>query len=108
MKKIWTFLGITLFLSIIFYVLILSRESLEGAGGLVFGIMWCPGIAAIATCLIYNGNIKDLGWKLGKAKYLLLAFLIPVAYSLVPYSLIWVSGLGNFVPENFEESWLSF
>ena len=108
MKKIWTFLLLTFLLSAVFYAMILSLESLQEADNLVFGLMWCPGISAIITVLIFDKNIRGLGWKLGKAKYLLLSFLIPISYALIPYSIVWVTGLGKFVPSNFEENILVF
>ncbi len=108
MKKIWTFIVLVFLLSSVFYWLILSKESLEEAGPLVLGIMWCPGIAAIITSLIYYKSIKGLGWKLGKVKYLLLSLLIPISYALLPYLIVWLTGLGKFNPSNFEENMLLF
>ena len=96
-KKIITYLVILLALSAIFYTLILSAGSLYVNGGIyVLGLMWCPGVAGMLTKLIYERSLRGLGWKLGKFKYLALAYLLPVGYCLVVYGLTWLSGLGGF------------
>ncbi len=96
-KKIITFLGITLALSLIFYVPIIRAGTLDIAGGLlVLGLMWSPGIAGMLTRLIYDRTLRGMGWKFGPFKYLLLAFLIPLFYCLVVYGLTWLTGLGGF------------
>ena len=57
--------------------------------------MWGPGIAAIATKLIHQKNIKDLGWRLGKSKFLVMAYFIPVILPLIAYGIVWLTGLGG-------------
>ena len=55
------------------------------------------------TQLIYQKNLKGLGWKWGKTKYQLMAYFLPILYALVAYSLIWLTGLGKFngfIPSN--------
>jgi uncharacterized protein len=95
-KKIYTFLLITLVLSSIFYAVIISSGSMHTGGGiLTLGLMWVPGISGMATQLIYEHTLRGMGWKLGKFKYLLLAYLIPLAYCLVVYGITWLSGLGK-------------
>jgi membrane protease YdiL (CAAX protease family) len=96
-KKIATFLGITLVISCIFYFLIISAGTLQAGGGLyVLLLMWTPGVAGIATQLIFEHSLKGLGWKPGKFKYLGLAYIVPVIYCLVVYGLTWFTGLGTF------------
>ena len=107
-KKIYTFLGLTLIFSTVFYYLILSKESLEDAGWLVFGLMWAPGISAIVTKLILDKTLLGLGWSIGKPKYLLISLAFPIVYSLIPYALVWATGLGGFNPTNFEEGFINF
>lgn len=69
-------------------------------GLLVMGLMWCPGVSAMITRLVYHRSLRGLGWKLGRAKWLLLAYLLPVAYAVVPYVITWMSGLGEFSTAN--------
>ena len=60
--------------------------------------MWVPGVSGIITQLIYERTLRGMGWKLGKAKYLLIAYFLPVLYCLVVYGITWISGLGG-VPD---------
>ncbi|BAP32693.1 uncharacterized protein CHSO_3656 [Chryseobacterium sp. StRB126] len=64
-------------------------------------VMWCPAIAALLTCRLRNIPISSLGWKWGETKYQLLAYGIPLLYSLVPYLIIWISGAGHFYHQEF-------
>lgn len=98
-KKIFTFLGLTAALSTVFYFLIIKAGSMEAYGGaFVMGLMWAPGISGMATQLIYERSLRGMGWKLGKFKYLLLAYLLPLVYCLVVYGITWLTGLGK-VPD---------
>lgn len=98
MKKIGLFLGLTLVLSGIFYYLILQESSMQASGGLfTLGLMWCPGISAIITQLIFEKNLRGLGWRMKTAwKQNLIAIILPVIYAGVAYGIIWISGLGGF------------
>ncbi|HWQ45662.1 MAG TPA: type II CAAX endopeptidase family protein [Longilinea sp.] len=96
-KKIFTFLSITLAGSFIFYYLIITNGSLQAYGGAyVLGLMWTPGIAGIITELLFEHNLKGMGWRFGKFKYLLWAYFIPFIYCLVVYGITWLTGLGTF------------
>lgn len=94
-KKILVFLFLTFSLSAIFYILIASAETKDGY---VFALMWCPGIAAVATQLYFHRSLRGLGWKPGNTKYLWMGYGLPVAYGLVLYGLVWLAGLGKFSP----------
>ena len=95
-KKILTFLGLTAALSSVFYFAIIRAGSLNVYGGLlVLGLMWVPGISGMATQLIFERTLRGMGWKPGKFKYLLLAYLLPLVYCLVVYGIVWLTGLGN-------------
>jgi len=62
---------------------------------IIFAHMWGPGIAAIATRLIHRRNLRNMGWGLGKLRYLLAAYCIPLILSFVAYGAVWGSGLGG-------------
>ncbi len=95
-KKIYTFLFLVLILSSIVYYFIFKSGSLHGFGGnLVLLLMWVPGVSGIITQLIFERTVRGMGWKLGKAKYLFLAYLLPLLYCLAVYSVTWISGLGS-------------
>jgi membrane protease YdiL (CAAX protease family) len=90
-----TYLACTFALSSIFYTLIIRAGHLSAGHGLyVFGLMWCPGVAAILTCLIRRRPIGSLGWK-WKWRYQAASYLIPIAYAGVTYALVWMTGLGG-------------
>ena len=96
-KKIFTYLAFLIAFSSIFYALILRAGTLAAAGGVyVFGLMWMPGFSAILTQLIFEHSLRGLGWKLGRFKYLLIGYCLPIFYGLVVYGITWASGLGSF------------
>ncbi|PKO16354.1 MAG: CPBP family intramembrane metalloprotease domain-containing protein [Chloroflexi bacterium HGW-Chloroflexi-10] len=109
-KKIITFLVLLLVLSSIFYVWIISAGGIQAYGGLlVLGIMWVPGVSGIITKLIYERSLRGMGWKPGKAKYLLLAYVIPLIYCLVVYGITWLTGLGKVPnPELMDQIMLAY
>jgi len=105
-KEIVTFLVITFGLSLVFYGLVISAGILAAAGSLtVLGLMWCPGIAALVTCLVYHRNVRGLGWGWGKTRYHALSFALPIVYSLVAYGMVWLSGLGRISERFFRIPW---
>ncbi len=101
LKRIITFLILTLLLSAIFWALIFQAGGTQAFGGAyTLGLMWCPGIAALVTTFVFQRNLRELGWSLGKLRYLLLAYALPLAYAGVPYILVWMVGLGQFTTQN--------
>lgn len=60
-------------------------------------LMWSPALAGIITLLIFDRSLRSVGWKPGKFKYLAAALLIPLAYWLIIYGLIWILGWGEFL-----------
>jgi len=104
-KRILTFLALTLAFSAIFYGLIIRAGTLSAGGGLyMLGLMWCPGLAAIITTLLFQRNLRGLGWRLGRPRYWLISYVLPFAYALPVYVLVWLTGLGEFntavIPES--------
>jgi membrane protease YdiL (CAAX protease family) len=99
-KRIITYLLIAFGLSFATYALIaLGRE--EGGGLGPFGILlqWAPAIGAFATLLIYQRNVRGLGFGPGRGRYLLLSYFLPLVVLLVTYAMIWLLGLGGFDTE---------
>jgi uncharacterized protein len=61
-------------------------------------LMWCPGVAALATCFICRIRLSSLGWRIGSAKYLAYAYLLPILYAAPVYALCWILIKGSYVP----------
>jgi membrane protease YdiL (CAAX protease family) len=95
--RIVTFLALTFGLSTIFYVLIITGG--EGIAPWLLPLMWCPAVSAILTKLIFDRNLKGLGWKPGPAKWLGLAYLLPILYGAVVYGITWLIGQGGFTTD---------
>ena len=95
-KRIVTYLVIVFGLSAIFYYLIIQNGGLDGGGEqYVIPLMWMPALAALITTFIYQRNIRGLGWGLGKPKYYLIAYLLPILYAGIAYGVVWLLGLGD-------------
>ena len=95
-RKIATFLVLTFAFSGVFYWLIISAGSLKANGGhYVHGLMWCPGAAALLTQLIYQHNIRGLGWRWGGMNYMVVCYSIPLLYALVAYGIVWTTGAAH-------------
>jgi len=108
-REVGTFLGLTFGLSAIFWALIISAGSLRVHGGTyVFALMWCPGVSALITRLIYQHNVRGEGWRLGQPRWLALAYVMPIVYATVVYGLVWLSGLGGVDLSRFKYSVVTF
>ena len=101
-KNIATYLALTLLFCLPVYYMCIRTGKL-GGGIISYAtiVMWCPAIAALLTCRLRNIPIFSLGWKWGETKYQLLAYGIPLLYSLVTYLIIWISGTGHFYNQEF-------
>jgi membrane protease YdiL (CAAX protease family) len=91
------YLALTAALSGIFWTLIIVSGHVGAGRGLyVAGLMWCPAVAAIATCYIRRLDFNALGLRWGGARYALLSYFTPLAYATIAYGLIWILGFGLF------------
>jgi membrane protease YdiL (CAAX protease family) len=101
-KKIALFYALTMLFSGVFDAFILFAGKMD-AGNLLYvtGGMWSPALAAFATKAIFRESIRDLPWKWGGARYVWLGYLIPIAYALPVYLVVWFCGLGAFAATDF-------
>lgn len=101
-KKIAVFYGLTLVFSNVFNFFELYAGKMD-AGNLLFvtGAMWSPGLAALLTKRLFGEPISELPWKWGGARYAWLAYLIPLAYALPVYLIVWLTPLGGFLERDF-------
>ena len=96
MKKIITYVILTFSLSSIGYYLIIHSKALGiNPFIIMFYLMWCPALSGIITSLVYEKNLSGLGWRLGRPRWLGLAYLLPVAYATLAYGIIWLFGFGG-------------
>jgi uncharacterized protein len=95
-QRIITYLIFVFAISSIFYGLISQNGGLYSVGRFyVIPLMWAPAIAALITTLIFQRNVRGLGWGLGKPIYYLIAFLLPIIYAGIAYGVVWLLGLGE-------------
>ena len=101
-KKIGVFYTLTLVFSGTFDAFVLHAGKMN-AGNLLYvtGAMWGPAFAAFATKAIFRESIRDLPWSWGGARYVWLGYLIPIAYALPVYLVVWFTGLGGFANTDF-------
>ncbi len=96
-RKVTIFLILTICFSALSYIPILRAGTVGVQGGLfVFTLMWSPGLAAILTQLIANRSLRGMGWRLGPARWLGIAYILPILYALPVYAFTWLTGLGIF------------
>lgn len=49
----------------------------------------------MVTCRLVGRNIRSLAWRWPKAKYIALAYFIPVTYATIAYGAVWGLRLGG-------------
>jgi uncharacterized protein len=91
-QDIWVFLALLALFSSVFYALVLLRSD-AGAQWSVYAaaFMWCPGLAAIVTCLVRDGTLRGLGWGWGRTRFYPIAYGLALAACLLPYVVVWVA-----------------
>jgi len=94
-KPLFTFLIIVSILSALIYLLAFGGNGENAQGGLAL-LQFSPAVAAIVTKLIYQRNLRGLGWKWGKTRYQLISLVLPFFIGLVSFSLVWLLGFGGF------------
>jgi membrane protease YdiL (CAAX protease family) len=101
-RKIGVYYALTMFFSGAFGVFVLHAGKMD-AGNLLYvtGAMWSPALAVFATKAIFAESVRDLPWRWGAARYAWLAYLVPLAYALPVYLIVWLTGLGAFAGPDF-------
>jgi membrane protease YdiL (CAAX protease family) len=101
-KTILLFLGILTLLSTICYYAILK---LNPTSIYVGALMMSPALSAFITLKLLKRPISSLPWGLKGLKNLRLSYVIPVAYIMIAYVLIWVFGFGNVLNQETITEW---
>ena len=101
-RPVLVFVAFTAVFSSIFYFLIAKSGHSGGEFVDYVGcLMWCPGLAALATCKCLGRDISTLGWKWGKTRYEIACYLIPLGYGAVSYAVVWATRSGGFYNKAF-------
>jgi membrane protease YdiL (CAAX protease family) len=95
------FLGLAFTFAAFSYVLIFTAATDDDRTGGFALLQFSPAIAAIITKLVYQRNLRGLGWRLGKIRYLAASVAIPFLLGLVGFGLVWISGFGGFYDGSF-------
>jgi uncharacterized protein len=96
-KKIGCFYALTMLFSGVFDFFVVHAGKMD-AGNLLYvtGAMWSPALAAFATKRLFGESVRELPWRWGNSRYVWWGYLIPIAYALPVYLIVWVTGLGGF------------
>jgi len=104
-----TFLLLTVGLSTGFYIFFAHAKTLNVAGGLFVGmLMWCPGVSALVTRLIFQRNVRGERWAWAPSRYELAGYLLPIAYAACAYAAVWIFHFGRVDLGRFKTNPLTF
>lgn len=102
-RQIVTFLALVFGFSCVPYALMIHTHHIGAGGGMVVRlVMWCPALAALATCALYRIDLATLGWNWRPAKYEVLAYFLPLLYAVPVYAVCWIAIRGSFALVAFE------
>lgn len=99
-KPLYTFLALVTVLAALSYTIAFSGGEGNLDGGIVL-VQFSPFLSAIITKLIYQRNVRGLGWSWGKSRYQLLSVMLPFGIGLISFGLVWLFGFGGFYNEAF-------
>ena len=103
------FLGLTFGLSAVFWWLIVAADSMQAHGGIyVLALMWCPGVSALATRLVFRRGGTRGGPVADVARWAGVAYVLPLCYGAVGYGSVWIAGLGGVDLGRFQGSIFGF
>lgn len=93
-RQIWVFLTVLIFLSTVSNLI---RNHLVHANPMTDRfVMWVPAFAAFITCGLCGVDAKTLGWRWPGPRWLALAYLVPLIYTLPVYVVTWLVLRGSF------------
>ncbi len=99
-KPLFTFLGLVTVLAALSYAIAFSGGEGNVQGGIVL-VQLAPILSAIIAKLIYQRNLRGLGWGWGKTRYQLASYALPALLGLISFGLVWLLGFGGFYNEVF-------
>ncbi len=99
-KQLPVFFAFLCLFSGISYALVIHSHHLDAP--LSRFSMWCPGFAALCTCLLLRIPVGSLGWSWPAPRFLKLAYFLPLIYAAPVYFLTWLCIHGTFLLHSFE------
>jgi uncharacterized protein len=92
------FLFLLIALSVPLFIPIIKDRTIYPGDSIwcVLGLMWCPGVAGLATRLIFQKTLRGVGWRWGKWRYEWASYLIPLVYPAVVYVPFLAVGYGDY------------
>jgi membrane protease YdiL (CAAX protease family) len=99
-QPLFVFLGLVVVLASFSYVLIFTAGNDDDRTGGFALLQFSPAISALVTKLLYQRNLRGLGWGWGKTRYQVAAVLLPLALGLVGFGLVWLT-VGGFYDGSF-------
>jgi membrane protease YdiL (CAAX protease family) len=99
-RPLFVFLGLVVVLASSSYVLIFTAGNDDDRTGGFALLQFSPAISALVTKLVYQRNLRGLGWGWGKTRYQFAAVLLPLALGLVGFGLVWLT-VGGFYDRAF-------
>jgi membrane protease YdiL (CAAX protease family) len=101
-RPLVVFLSLVVVLAAFSYFLIFTAGNDDDQTGGFALLQFSPAISAIVTKLIYQRNVRGLGWGWGKTRYQIAGWLLPLALGLVGFGLVWLT-VGGF----YDEAWIA-
>jgi len=102
-RQIVTFLALVFGFSCVPYALMIHTHHIGAGGGLVVRlVMWCPALAALATCALCRIDLATLGWSWRPSRYEAFGYLLPLLYAIPVYAACWIAVKGSFALAAFE------
>jgi len=101
-KQILLYLVLVFAFSCLPYFLFIHSGHIGVGNGMgVMLVMWCPAMAALATCRLLRIDAGTLGWNWRPARYAGWGYALPVIYALPVYLATWALIPGSFSFESF-------
>ncbi len=84
------------FSAVIWALVIWSGHLGMAFGMMIVGVMWCPALAALATCRVLGRDFRKLAWRWPEWRYIAAAYFVPLSYAAVAYGAVWGLRLGGW------------
>ena len=99
-RPLFVFLGLVVVLASFSYILIFTSDNNDDRTGGFALLQFSPAVSALVAKLVYQRNLRGLGWGWGKTRYQIAGALLPLALGLVGFGLIWLT-VGGFYDGSF-------